>query len=479
MRVIFSLVVLVALALATSGFTAYFLERNRLEDQTDESLDRTLAELQILTKEGVDPRTGEGFVGARDLLRVAMQRHVPSQSESTLGFVAEQVVWTPQPGVHLRLETDEEFVAHVTPLTTRADVTRGVIRTSHRDYRYIVIPVKASTPEASGALVVAYDWGETTVELNQTYRTFAVVALAAAVLTALILWLTIGRLLAPLRLLGQTAREINDHDLTRRIPVEGNDDVSVLTGTINDMLDRIEAAMVSQRQLLDDVGHELRTPLTIVRGHLELLDPSDQNEVENTRKLAVGELDRMNRLVGDLLVLAKTGRPDFLQIEDVDIARVTDETLEKARSLGNRKWLLEEVADVTIRADEQRLVQAMLQLASNAVKYSTTGTSIWMGSQADANRARMWVRDEGVGVLPEDLERILDRFARTDSAISGRIDGAGLGLAIVSSIVAAHGGKVDIRSQIGQGSTFEIVIPRQGAVSSQSEEHPGEPDSDR
>ncbi len=181
----------------------------------------------------------------------------------------------------------------------------------------------------------------------------------------------------------------------------------------------------------------------------------------------------MNRLVADLLVLAKSGRPDFIQTGEVDVARLTDETLDKARPLGDRKWLLDGVADVTIRADEQRLVQAMLQLASNAVKYSAPGTSIWLGSAADANRVRLWVRDEGTGVLAEDLEKVLERFGRTDSAITGRIDGAGLGLAIVSSIAAAHGGTVEIKSQIGRGSVFQLVIPRT------YKELASEPDSDR
>lgn len=474
MRVISSLVVLVALALTASGFTAYLLEHNRLQNLTDESLNRAVAELTILSEEGIDPRTGRPFVGARDLLRVAIQRHVPSPAESSLGFVGGEVAWTPPTGVPIRLEQDQEFVAHVTPLTTSDTVRRGELKTQQRSYRYIVIPVHVDgSPGRSGAWVIAHDWNLTTEELDRTYRTLALAALLAVAATALIIWLTIGRLLAPLRVLGRTAREINDHDLARRIPVEGNDDVSALTVTINDMLDRIEAAMISQRQLLDDVGHELRTPLTIVRGHLELLDPNDATEVEATRMLTLGELDRMNRLVADLLVLAKTGRPDFLQVGDVDVARLTDETLEKARPLGDRKWLLDEVADVTIRADEQRLVQALLQLASNAVKYSSPGTSIWFGSAADATHVRLWVRDEGLGVLPEDLERVLERFGRTDAAISGRIDGAGLGLAIVSSIAAAHGGKVDIRSQIGCGSVFELVIPRN------LKEEASEPDSDR
>jgi signal transduction histidine kinase len=111
------------------------------------------------------------------------------------------------------------------------------------------------------------------------------------------------------------------------------------------MLDRLEAAFVGQREFLDDAGHELKTPLTVLRGHLELLDPDDPEEVAATRELLLDEIDRMSRLVGDLIVLAKSDRPDFLRTRPVDLSTLTTDLLTKARGLGPREWVLDGTGD--------------------------------------------------------------------------------------------------------------------------------------
>ena len=136
------------------------------------------------------------------------------------------------------------------------------------------------------------------------------------------------------------------------------------------MLDRLESAFVGQRQFLDDAGHELQTPLTVLRGHLELLDVGDPEEIAETRELLLDEVDRMARLVGELILLAKSDRPDFVTPRPVDLTALTVDTLAKARGLGDRTWTLDETASVTVPVDEQRLTQALLQLCDNAVKHT-------------------------------------------------------------------------------------------------------------
>jgi len=232
----------------------------------------------------------------------------------------------------------------------------------------------------------------------------------------------------------------------------------VLTTTVNGMLDRLEDAFSSQRELLDDVGHELRTPLTVVRGHLELMDPSDPADAEQVRALALDELDRMNALVEELVTLAKANRPDFVIPEPTDVALLTDEVLTKARPLGERRWVLDALAEETVvDLDPRRITQAWLQLANNAVKFSEPGSTVALGSAVDGDRVRLWVRDEGVGIATEDADRIFERFARADGA---GVEGSGLGLTIVRSIAQAHGGEVDLASEPGRGSTFTIVLVR-------------------
>jgi len=272
-------------------------------------------------------------------------------------------------------------------------------------------------------------------------------------------WVVAGRLLAPLRLLGATARRISDSDLSDRIPTSGHDDLSELTRTVNAMLDRLETAFDSQRLLLDDAGHELRTPLTILRGHLELLDPDDPADTAATRGLALDEVDRMHRLVDDLVTLAKAERPDFVRLAPVDVGRLTDDVLDKARTLGDRRWSIDERTPASALLDAQRITQALLQLAANAVKFSADGTTIAFGSALRDGRIRLWVRDEGHGVSPEDSARIFERFARGQA---GRgVEGSGLGLPIVTAIAEAHGGTIHLDSGPGRGSTFTLDLPAQ------------------
>jgi signal transduction histidine kinase len=193
------------------------------------------------------------------------------------------------------------------------------------------------------------------------------------------------------------------------------------------------------------------------------MDANDPADVAQTSALAIDEVDRMHRLVDDLLTLAKADRPEFLQPEATDVARLTDETLAKASMLGDRAWVLDELADIETVLDPQRIAQAWLQLAANAVQYSAPGSKIGMGSRVDDGDLRLWVRDEGVGISPEDRERILQRKVRGRTG-----SGTGLGLAIVSSISAAHHGRVDIESVPGIGSRFSIVLPLRGSADCES-----------
>jgi two-component system OmpR family sensor kinase len=273
-------------------------------------------------------------------------------------------------------------------------------------------------------------------------------------------WVVAGRVLAPLRLLADTARSISESDLTRRIPVSGHDEIAELARTFNAMLDRLEAAFASQRAFVSDASHELRTPITIVRGHLELMseDPAERRE---TVTLVTDELDRMSRFVDDLLLLAKAERDDFLRVTVVELGALTDELLEKAQGLAQRDWRLEARGEAVIVADRQRLTQAMMGLAQNAVQHTTDGESIWLGTAASYREVRLWVRDEGPGIAPDDQERIFERFARASDS-RRRSEGAGLGLAIVRAIAEAHGGRVRLTSRPGAGASFVLVIPVDG-----------------
>jgi signal transduction histidine kinase len=270
-------------------------------------------------------------------------------------------------------------------------------------------------------------------------------------------WLVAGRLLRPVRRLTETAESISDPDLGQRIPVEGDDEIARLARRFNEMLDRLAAAFAAQRAFVDDAGHELRTPITIVRGHLDVMGDSAE-ERNQTLTLVSEELDRMARIVEDLLVLAKAEQPDFIRPEPVEVADLTTDVLMRARALGDRDWRLDACAEGEVLADRQRVTQAMLNLARNAVEHTAPGDEIGVGSAWGGDGVRLWVRDLGPGVDPAERERIFERFARGGSG-HRRSDGAGLGLAIVRSVVAAHGGRVELDSRPGAGATFTLVLP--------------------
>ena len=238
--------------------------------------------------------------------------------------------------------------------------------------------------------------------------------------------------------------------------MRGSDEIAELGRTFNGMLDRLEIAFADQKDFLTDVSHELRTPITVIRGHLETLGDSPR-EREEAIAVIQDELDRMSRYVDDLLLLAKAPRPDFLRTGPIDLDLFTHDLFAKARSLGDRDWRLDGTGVGIVVADQQRLTQAVMNLADNAVRHTRDGDAIWLGSSLVGDQARLWVRDEGPGVDPADRERIFDRYERGDSAEPATA--AGLGLSIVDAIAEAHGGRVELDSRLGLGSTFTIVLP--------------------
>ena len=340
-------------------------------------------------------------------------------------------------------------------LATTRTATGGGLQTALGEARYLAVPVTIG--DSDGVLVVASLTAAARDEVESAVRVAVGVSLVVLLLASLFIWLAAGRAIAPLLALSRTARTISESDLSARIPVQGADEIADLGRTFNSMLDRLEIAFADQKDFLTDVGHELRTPITVIRGHIETLSDSPR-EREEAIAVIQDELDRMSRYVDDLLLLAKAPRPDFLQLGPIDLDLFTHDLFTKARSLGDRDWRLDGTGVGIVVADSQRITQAVMNLADNAVRHTRDGDSIWLGSSMVGNQARLWVRDEGPGIDPADRERIFGRYARANQG-SSRSEGAGLGLSIVRAIADAHDGRVELDSRLGLGSTFTIVLP--------------------
>lgn len=465
-RFLAAVLALSALGLAVAGTTAWVLLRDRLDASTDDALGRQVAAFREFSL-GLDQSSTAAFASTDALLYAGMQRTVAAPNEGVVALLDGEVRWVAATEVPVRLEDDPDLVAAAASVPTGADVVIRTLTTALATYRYVVVPVTVTGDPAAGALVMAYDVGAERAELVRTYRTYAWVSLGALLVTGVVGWLVAGRLLAPIRVLRRTAQRITDTDLSARIPVSGDDDLSDLTRTVNAMLDRLDGAFSSQRQLLDDAGHELRTPLTIVRGHLELMDALDPADVEATRMLVIDEVDRMHGLVDDLLTLATADRPDFVHVVPTDVARLTDDVADKARSLGRHRWTVAERAEVVALVDPRRITQALLQLAANAVKFAPEGSTVELSTFVHGDRLRLAVRDEGPGVAPADVDRIFERFARGQT---GRgIEGSGLGLPIVAAIAAAHGGRVFLDASSPGGARFVVDVPLHTAAEAADE----------
>ncbi len=323
---------------------------------------------------------------------------------------------------------------------------------------YVVEPVKIDG-EVQGVFVVAHttagERGEALEAIIVSIQVSGVVLLIALVLA----WIASGRILAPLRLLITTTRSISESDLNQRIPVRGKGEIAELATTFNDMMDRLQDAFTTQRNFINDAGHELRTPITIIRGHLELMSDDDPEEIQETVALVMDELGRMSRFVEDMILLAKAERPDFLQLETVDVRSLTEELFAKAQALSvNHNWQLDATAKGMIVVDRQRLTQAVMNLAQNATQYTKKTDTIGIGSAINKGKVRFWVRDTGEGIAEADQKRIFERFARAANS-RRRSEGAGLGLSIVKAIAEAHQGRVKLKSRRGAGSTFTIILP--------------------
>ncbi|MFT4011215.1 MAG: HAMP domain-containing sensor histidine kinase [Nocardioidaceae bacterium] len=444
-RITLAVSILTALALAGAGLLVYLLSRSDTDADVERDTGRVLTE--FATFQG---NSQEDTIPG--LVRTFLSQEVPHRSELMVGY------W--DGGSQESSQSDRKDLRDDPAFTTAVEgrLTTGGSTTIDTQWGPVYLEVQPlADASREGAFVVAHFMADDRAALNDLMRTYTIASLLALILiTGVAAWQA-GRLLRPVRVLRETAAEIEAGDLSRRIPIEGNDDITELTRTFNAMLDRIQGAFRTQRAFLDDAGHELRTPLTILRGHIELLDAGDAEEVDRTRELLLDETDRMSRLVDELILLAKAENPDFVDFAECALGDLIDSVVDKARALGDRDWTIDQRADGTVVIDEQRITQALLQLADNAVKHTERGGLVAFGADLDAGVLRLWVRDDGPGVPDEYKSSIFERFDRGGDA--DELAGFGLGLSIVSAIAEGHRGTVSVYDDEPHGALFVFELP--------------------
>ncbi|WP_144791274.1 cell wall metabolism sensor histidine kinase WalK [Kocuria palustris] len=484
-RALVVVVTITALTVLAIGAVTHWVRLGQLETSVVQGTEQEAGELQRLLDRGPASASEDQadrvptelppedaydstFDSVEHLLWTFMSTSVPAHNEVIVGVVDGDVRYTYDgpAGEGLSPEAIEEVVReHGQPGRT----VHTMDEHDDRDIGFGLIHVDIAGDEQEGYLVVATDITAARADIIDSWWRYVLISLLFLVAASAVAYFLIGRVTAPISRLREATESISAHDLSERVQVPGQDsDISNLAENFNSMLDRIQTGFEEQRQFLDDAAHELRTPLTILQGNLELMDEDDPKDAAETRDLMLDEIGRMNRLVEDLLLLAKSRRPDFIRPAPMEVEAFMDDACARVSALSaQRRWLVDVSTDGALSADRERLMQAVIQLAANAVKHTDEGDTIALGAmwvddarRAGSRRLELWVRDTGEGIAHADQLRIFERFGR---AAAGRtVEGSGLGLSIVSAIAAGHGGRVGLRSSPGRGSWFTLHLPEHG-----------------
>jgi two-component system OmpR family sensor kinase len=344
----------------------------------------------------------------------------------------------------------------------------SVFQITQTRLRAYVAPLR----NAQGQIVGVIELAQSLREVDTTLARLGVL-IAGSILGALGIAAIGGAILArsalsPIDRITKTAHAITRaHDLGKRIEVAATtDELGRLASTFNEMLARIEELFRVQQRIVADVSHELRSPLTAMRGNLDLLrrgaagDPAAR---EQALTAIDSEVARMSRMVSDLLFLAQADAGVPIARQNVELDTLLLDVYRQSRVLADGvKVSLGAEDQAIILGDPDRLKQALLNLVGNAIKYTPSGGEVRLSLEKDQEWVRIAVRDSGIGIAPEHISHLFDRFYRVDKARARDAGGAGLGLAIAKSVVDAHRGKITVESQPGKGSIFTIWLPLAG-----------------
>ncbi|HVW47436.1 MAG TPA: HAMP domain-containing sensor histidine kinase [Solirubrobacterales bacterium] len=478
-RLVVLLVALAVLGLAAADFASYRALHNYLYDRVDQQLESAFVPVSasLLRKAGDEEvrtfgpgpgveggTTGEaggpGGPGPAHLPDTAygQLRNVDGEVVSTTGseFFGEKIA-VPEVPANLPAATSPESIS---------PVTVGERGGGSERFRLAAVEF-----EGGAEAIVAVPLGDTNATLSHLTVIELVVSGAILIALGLAAWWLVGLGLRPLRRMGEVAGQIAAGDLSRRVePDNDRTEVGRLGHSLNAMLAQIEAAFAERaagerrlRRFLADASHELRTPLASIRGYSELYRMGaarEPAEVERAMARIESESARMGGLVDDLLTLARIDEVREPAREPLDLRELLEDARDDARAAAPRRSItLSPTGPVAIRADGDALRRVFGNLLRNAVVHTPEGTPIEIGLEANEGWATVTVRDHGPGLPSGDPGAVFERFWR-DSDSRGRDDGgAGLGLAIVAGLVAAHGGHVEASNPAGGGALFTVHLP--------------------
>ena len=447
-------VLLLAVILAAFGAGVYLLMRHSLYQNLEESIENRAAELagsvQII----------DGRPQRADAAGASIDEEI--EHFSRLFDNSGQVSFDTAPGVG-NVEINQAAVAE----SLAGGRASYRVRAGPEDdsFRVWTFPI-----HQDGRIVGVLEVGQSDDDASETLATLLLVMGIAYPVTLVLAGIggafLARRALAPVGEITGLARWISAEDLRQRLDLSlPDDEIGRLANTFDEMIGRLDEAFRRQRQFTADASHELRTPLTIMKGRIDV-SLEREREPDAYRQVLVEvneEVDRLIRLAGNLLTLTRADAGQIpLALEEVEVGGIVTGVIEQVRPAAAAKGVELTMSNGTpfnILADEDLLLQLMLNLVDNAIKYTPTGGHVRVSWGPDEDRVTMTVMDTGIGIPSEHVGRLFDRFYRVDVARSRNDGGVGLGLAISQWIVQAHGGEISVESTVGQGSAFTVRLP--------------------
>jgi signal transduction histidine kinase len=417
------------------------------------------------------------LVQGKNGLLIALRLYSPDGvlRESTLGTEALPVI---DPRIVLQTPSgpvSDVITQLLPPLLSPAPVTAdphsafGLLTTPEQRWRVYVLPFQR-VGTLAGYIEALTPLGRVDASIG-TFRLMLPLLGLASMLAALIgCWAITSKALRPIASMIQTAQAIaSSRDPSRRIEVPAHrDEMGRLATTFNEMLGSLEAASRAQQRFVADASHELRAPLTAIGGNLELLNRHQHMpEAERQEVLAevTRETERLTRLVADLLALARADAGMPLKQHRVDLDVIVLDAFRSAHQLAHDQTLIiDPFEPLEVNGDEDRLKQLLLILLDNALKYTPGGGQVRLGLHRCDASVELLVHDTGIGIAPEHLPHIFERFYRADPARSRDPAGTGLGLSIAQWITAQHGGAITIESQPGKGTRVRVRLPLSNSI---------------
>ena len=382
-------------------------------------------------------------------------------------------------------ETGEWLAGSITPENNNLDITPNIITAlsggngdasdPNADYMDIALPVEGGS---SDYIIYVIDNRETMRSLNDQLLQIIVEAMAVGLVISVFLSLVLAKtMIAPIQELTHAAEKVASGDFSDKVENSSKDEIGVLTRTFNDMavqledtLDDLKRSEQMRREFVANVSHELRTPITGVKSYAETL-AADPDMPADTRErflnVILNESDRMTKIVQDLLTLSRfdAGSFEFSFDEfsfETSVRDVYNAVRMEAQAHGHVFVLEVEPGIPRIRGDKARVEQVLMNMVSNAIKYTKDGGRITI--KAGVRGGEVWcsVKDNGIGIPKDDTTKVFDRFYRVDKARSRESGGTGLGLSIAQEIVVRHGGRIDLKSRLGHGTTITVWLPVEG-----------------